>query len=143
MRHFAAAETDRNLYLVSGCQELGSLVELGVEVVGVNIERKAGLLDLDHLLVLLGFLLLLLLFKTVLAVIQHLAHRRNSLRCDLDQIQTSIFSSAHGHLNGHNALLLAVCTDQTDLTVTDLTVDLQFLRLSSGSDNECTSKQNP
>ena len=101
------------------------------------------LFDFDHLLVLLGFLLLLLLFKTVLAVIQHLAHRRNSLRCDLDQIQTSIFSSAHGHLNGHNALLLAVCTDQTDLTVTDLTVDLQFLRLSSGSDNECTSKQNP
>ena len=34
-------------------------------------------------------------------------------------------------------------TDQANFTVTDLTVDLQFLRLSSGSDNECTSKQNP
>ena len=122
-------------------QELGRLVQLGVEVVGVNVEREAGLFDFDHLLVLLGFLLLLLLFKTVLAVIQHLAHRRNGLRCDLDQIQPGVLSSAHGHLNGHNALLLAVCTDQTDLTVTDLTVDLQFLRLSSGSDNECTSKQ--
>ena len=45
------------------------------------------------------------------------------------------------HLNGHNALLLAIGTDQANFTITDLTVDLQFLRLSSGSDNECTSKQ--
>ena len=107
------------------------------------LKREAGLFDFDHLLVLLGFLLLLLLFKTVLAVIQHLAHRRNGLRCDLDQIQPGVLSSAHGHLNGHNALLLAVNSDQANFTVTDLTVDLQFLRLSSGSDNECTSKQNP
>ena len=143
MRHLTAAEADRSLHLVASSQELGSLVQLGVEVVGVNIERKAGLLDLDHFLVLLGFLLLLLLFKTVFAVIQHLAHRRGSLRCDLDQIEPGFFCSAHGHLNGHNALLLAIGTDQANFTITDLTVDLQFLRLSSGSDNECTSKQNP
>ena len=66
---------------------------------------------------------------------------RGSLRCDLDQIEPGFFCSAHGHLNGHNALLLAIGTDQANFTITDLTVDLQFLRLSSGSDNECTSKQ--
>ena len=126
---------------MASCQELGSLVQLGVEVVGVNVEREAGLFDFDHLLVLLGFLLLLLLFKAVLAVIQHLAHRRDSLRGDLDQIKSGVLSSAHGHLNADHALLLAVGSDQANLTVTDLTVDLQFLRLSSGSDNECTSKQ--
>ena len=141
MRHLTAAEADRSLHLVTSGQELGGLVQLGVEVVGVNIERKAGLLDLDHFLVLLGFLLLLLLFKTVFAVVQHLAHRRHSLRCDLYQIEPGFFCSAHGHLNGHNALLLAIGTDQANFTITDLTVDLQFLRLSSGSDNECTSKQ--
>ena len=81
------------------------------------------------------------LLKTVFAVVQHLAHRRHSLRCDLYQIEPGFFCSAHGHLNGHNALLLAVSTDQANLTITDLAVDLQFLRLSSGSDNECTSKQ--
>ena len=68
-------------------------------------------------------------------------HRRDSLRGDLDQIKAGVLSSAHGHLNADHALLLAVSTDQANLTVTDLTVDLQFLRLSSGSDNECTSKQ--
>ena len=34
-----------------------------------------------------------------------LAHRRHSLRCDLYQIEPGFFCSAHGHLNGHNALL--------------------------------------
>ena len=134
-------EADRSLNLVAGCQELGGLVHFGIEVVGVNVERKAGLLDFDHFLILLGFLLLLLLFKTVFAVVQHLAHRRNSLRCDLDQIEAGLLSSTHCHLNGNNALLLAVCSDQANFTITDLTVDLQFLRLSSGSDDECTSKQ--
>ena len=79
----------------------------------------------------IGFLLLLLLFKAVLAVIQHLAHRRDSLRGDLDQIKSGVLSSAHGHLNADHALLLAVGSDQANLTVTDLTVDLQFLRLST------------
>src|SRR5699024_9615349 len=60
VRHLAATETDRGLDLVPGGQEFGRLGHFGVEVVGVNIERKAGLLDLDHFLVLLGFLLLLL-----------------------------------------------------------------------------------
>ena len=73
--------------------------------------------------------------------IQHLAHRRDSLRCDLYQIEPCVLSSTHGHLNADHTFLLAVCSDQANLTVTDLTVDLQFLRLSSGSDDECTSKQ--
>ena len=63
VRHLTAAETDRGLYLVASGQELGRLVQLGVEVVGVNVEREAGLFDFDHLLVLLGFLLLLLLWS--------------------------------------------------------------------------------
>ena len=73
--HLAATETDRGLDLVPRGEELGRLGHLGVEVVGVNIERKAGLFDFDHFLVLLGFLLLLLLLEAVLAVIQQLAHR--------------------------------------------------------------------
>ena len=126
---------------MAGSQELGGLGHLGIEVVGVNIERKAGLLDLDHFLVLLGFLLLLLLFKAVFAVVQQLAHRGLGLGRNLDQIQPGFLCGTHGRLDIHDAHLCAVCSDQANFAITDLTVDLQFLRFSSGSDCRYTSKQ--
>ena len=57
--------------------------------------------------------------------VQHLAHRRDSLRCDLYQIEPCVLSSTHGHLNADHTFLLAVCSDQANLTVTDLTVENQ------------------
>ncbi len=58
MCHFAAAEPDAHLELMALLQELGCLVHLGVEVVGVDVQGKADLLDLNHFLVFLGFLFL-------------------------------------------------------------------------------------
>ena len=116
-------------------QELGGLVDLGVEVVGVDVQRQADLLDLHDLLVLLGFLFPLLHFEAVLAVVQDLAHRRFGLGCHLDQVQVLVHGHAQSVPRGHNAHLGAVGPDQTDLLVTDPLVDLQFFGIAAGDWN--------
>ena len=47
MCHLTAAEPDAHLELVTLLQELGSLVHLGVEVVGVDVQGKADLLEFN------------------------------------------------------------------------------------------------
>lgn len=56
MTHFTSPETDGNLYLVTVLQELDSVVELGVEIVSIDVERKTNFLGIDNLLILAGFL---------------------------------------------------------------------------------------
>ena len=135
VRHFAATEPDGYLELVALRQELGGLVDLGVEVVGVDVERQADLLDFHDFLVLLGFFFPFLHFKTVLAVVQDLAHRRLGLRGDLDQVKVLVHGHAQRVARGHDAHLGTIGADQADLLVADALVDLQFFGIAAGDWN--------
>ena len=134
MCHFTAAEPDAHLELVTLLQEFGSLVHLGVEVVGVDIQGKADLLEFNHFLVLLGFLFLFLHLETVLAVIQDLAHRRLGLRRNLDQVKIFVDSHTQCVARAHNAHLRTVRPDQADLFIADLLIDFQFLGIAVAGD---------
>ncbi len=125
MGHLAPAEPDGYLELVAGLYKLGRLADLGVEVVRVDVQRKPDLLDVDDLLILLGFLVFLLLFKAELAVVHQLAHRRGRLRCDLDQVQLLLLRHAQRVAGGHDAQLAAVSADQSDLSVANAFIQLQ------------------
>ena len=99
--------------------------ELRVEVPDVDARRHPDFLDLDHMLVLSGFLFLLALFKAELAVIHQLADRRDCLGRDFDQIQALLVSNPQRLRRRHDAQLLASGSNQSDLPVTDLFV--QFM----------------
>ena len=115
--------------LVTLLQALGSLVHLGVEVVGVDVQGKADLLEFNHFLVLLGFLFLFQLFEAEFAVIHDLAYRRNSLRRNFYQIQILFCRKLLSVPCGHKTELTSVGTDYSDFLVTDFFIDLKLLAI--------------
>ena len=134
MCHLTAAEPDAHLELVTLLQELSSLVHLGVEVVGVDVQGKADLLEFNHFLVLLGFLFLFLHLEPVFTVIKNFAHRRLGLRRDLDEVKVLVDSHLQCVARAHNAHLRAICPDQADFFVADLLIDLQFVGFAVAGD---------
>ena len=126
MCDLTAAETDRNLDLVSVLEETAGVLDLGIQVANVDIGRQANLFDFHDTLILTGFLLALGLLETELAVIHDLAYRRLCLRCDLDQIHALFYGDVLCLLDGYDAELFAVVADQTDFLVADLFIDLMF-----------------
>ena len=120
--------------LVTLLQELGSLVHLGVEVVGVDVQGKADLLEFNHFLVLLGFLFLFLHLEPVFTVIKNFAHRRLGLRRDLDEVKVLVDSHLQCVARAHNAHLRAIRPDQADFFVADLLIDFQFVGFAVAGD---------
>ena len=102
------------------------MIHFGIEIIGIDIQRKTNLLDLNDLLVFFRFLLPLCPFKTILAVIHNAANRRNSLRGNFYQVEILFNRNLHRILCCHNSQLATVCIDDTDFPVSDLFVDLQF-----------------
>ena len=101
--HLAPAEHDRHLDLVLVAQEALDVVLLGVVVVLGDLRAELDLAHGDLLLVLARLLELLGLLVLVLGVVEHPAHRRARLGCDLDQVEVAFLgelrarrpSSAH------------------------------------------------
>ena len=100
--------------------------DLGIEVVGVDARGHANLLDLDDVLVLLGFFFLLQLLEAELAVVHDLADRGRGVRRDLDQIEILFFGQRQGCGRRHDTKLIAISSDHAELLVPDLLVDLMF-----------------
>ena len=126
MRHLTAAETNGHLHLIALGQKLLRLADLGVEVVRVDVEGKADLLDVDDLLVFLRFLVAFLHLEAVLPVIQEFAHGRLRLRCDLHEVQIFFFRFCKRVARGHDAELAAVRVDDTHLSVANAFIDFHF-----------------
>ena len=126
MRHFSAAEADRDLDPVSVSKKLERALELRVQVVLADSWRHADLLDLHDALVLLGFLFTLGLLKAVLAVIHDLADGGLCHRGYLDQIKLLFLRDFHGGLRGHYSKLLAVVAYNAYFLVEDLFIDLMI-----------------
>ena len=124
MGHFAATEPDSHLDTVAFLQELLRVLQLHIEVIGIDVGRHTDLLDLDHMLVLAGFLLTLTLLKLVLALVHQLADGGICLRGDLHQIQTLLIGDLQSFVRGHDAQLLTVAADQAQFLVTNFLIQL-------------------
>ena len=124
MCHLTATEANRDLHPVPLRQELLGIFQFGVEIPHVNARRHPDLLDLHHVLVLSGFLLPLALLEPVFAVVHELAHRRGCLGRDLHQIQPPLVRNVQSVGGGHDTQLFTGLTDEADLLVTDLLVEL-------------------
>ena len=75
MRLLTPSHTNGHLYLVAVAEKSLRVANLSLEIVRVDTAGKLDLLDLNHLLILLGFLHTLCLFKTVFTIIHDLANR--------------------------------------------------------------------
>jgi len=126
VRHFAATKTNADLHTVAIAQELLSAFDLGVEIVGVDTGAHANLFDFHNALVLLGFLFTLLLIEAELGVVHDFADRGNCVGRDLYKIHALLFSQCIGLISGHDAQLGTVETDEANLFVPDLFVELMI-----------------
>src|SRR5688572_13976266 len=90
MGHLAAAEAHGQLDLVALLEEAAHGLHLGVVIVLVDAGAELDLLDLDRLLLLARFGLLLLLEEAEAPVIEDLAYRRDRVRRDLDEIEAGL-----------------------------------------------------
>ena len=126
MGHFTATEADSHLDTVAFLQELLCILQLDVEVVGVDIGRHTDFLDLHHFLVLLVFLFLLHLLEAELAVIHDLADRGSRVGRDLHQIQILFIGQLQSIFSGHNTKLFAVIANDTNFLIPDLLIELMF-----------------
>ena len=129
--HFTALEFQHHANLVTARQKLLCLIELGLIVVGINAAGELNLLDLNDLLLLLGFLFTLLLFKQILTVVHDLAHRGICLCSDQNQIHVFLISQFLSLSGTHNAQGLTVCADHSNLGEVNCLVDrgLSFLSI--------------
>ena len=80
VRHLASAESECDFHPVSLCQELSCRIDLCRQVIGIDIGRKADLLDLHSMLLALGILFTAGLFVIVFTVINNLAYGRFRIR---------------------------------------------------------------
>ena len=112
--------------------------ELCVEITNVDARRHPNLFDLNHMLVLSGLFLPLALFKPELTVVHQLAHRRGSLRRDLNQVQPLLVSNPQRLRGGHNAQLLTLGADQADFPIIDGFI--QFMHLFTNGRNTSVPK---
>ena len=126
MAHFAALELDNDLDLVAVCEETVCVIDTGFKIVRVDGAGKLNFLDLDDLLILAGFFILLDALKAVFAVIHDAAYRRFCVRRNHDEVE--IFLICHvlrcGKLDDTD--LLTVRSDQADFISADLLIDLQL-----------------
>ena len=125
--HLAAAEPNRHLDAIAVLQELLGVLELDVEIVGVDAGGHADFLDLGDMLVLLGLFFLFGLFKAELSVVHDPAHRRGGVGRDLHQIQPLLISPRQCVPGGHDAQLIAGGSDDPYLFVTNVLIELMVL----------------
>ena len=100
---------------------------LGLVIVLIDLRAKLHFLGLGVALIsaIRAFLLRGLVLE--LAVIHELGHRRACLRRNLHQIEVGISSQSECVLDGDDAHLLTVGSDQSDLGDADALVDAGFV----------------
>jgi hypothetical protein len=99
---FAAAELHDGLHAVAFLKEADGVVLLEVVVVVVGVGPELQLLHLHHVLLLLGFVLLLFQLVLIVAVIDRLGHGRHRRGRHHHQIQPQFLRPAQSGGSGHN-----------------------------------------
>src|SRR5665213_1555048 len=123
MRHFAAAEAQRDLDLVALVEEALHLLHLGVVVVVIDRRAHLDLLDLDDLLLLARFGGFFLLFVFELAVVHQFDDGRLGFRGYLDEVEAFFFRDRAAFVETDLAVFVAVVSDQKNGAREDLLID--------------------
>jgi hypothetical protein len=126
MRELATAEANGDLELVALIEELRGGLDLGLDVVVVDLRRDADLFPRDRALTLLRFLGLLLLGIAVLPEVEDARDRRRRVRRDLDQVVAEVLRMRERTLRRDDSELLVVRADQAYGRYADTFVDPQF-----------------
>ena len=121
--HLASAETKCHLHAVALGEELPCSIDLSLEIVCIDVRGHTDLFNLHCVLLLLGVFFFSGLLVLVLAVVNDLAYRRLCTGRDLDQVEFSFFSQFSRFRRGHDAQHLAVGTDHSNFSVTNLFID--------------------
>ena len=116
VRHFAAAETQRDLGLVAFAQEPDQIAQLDLVVAFVGSRTEFDFLDLDLLQLESRLVLLLGLPVFELTVVHDAANGRLGRRRDLHEIEFRGFRLGYGKL-------LAFFTYQSDFRGVDFAID--------------------
>lgn len=91
------------------------MADLGLVVVGVNLQAEANFLQDRIGLVLASFASLDSGFVLVLAEVHQFAHWRLGVGCHLDQVQIGLVSQSKRVLDADDAYLLTIGADETYL----------------------------
>ncbi len=111
MDDLASAEKHGHLAAVPVLKETPDMPKLGLVVMIVGLGPDLDLLDLDHGLILLGFLLLLVLLLSDFAEIHDAADRRFRIGSDFYKVIALFLREIDGILAGQDADLLPSRTD--------------------------------
>ena len=113
MAHLTSAETQYNLDLIAFTEETHCMLDLGLEVVGLDTAGKLYLLDLDDILLFLCFLLSLFLLIAIASVVSDATYRGLCVGGNEDKVKTLIVCGAKGVVGRHNTDLLTVGSDNS------------------------------
>lgn len=127
--HFATSEAQRDLGFIALIQKSDQITQLDLIVIVISRRPEFHFLDLNLLLLQLGFVLLLAFLVLVFAVIHDPTNRRLRLRRDFHQVQLSFFSLHQRFTQTDNTQLLAFHTHQTDRRDIYFAIDPGFLFL--------------
>ena len=119
----AAAEHDRDLHLVTVAEKSASVIQLGLQVVDVDVRAELDLLDRDAGLFLASFLGLLVGLESMFAPVHDAHDDGTRVGRYLDKIQTGFFGCPTSFVERDDADLLAVGADEPYWTQSDLIVN--------------------
>lgn len=119
----AAAQHDGDLDLVAIPKEALDVFHLEIVVMDADLRPELDLFDLDLLLVLLGFVVLLVLFVQELAVVGDLAHGGVRRGRNLDEVETAFAGQLESLARGQDAEGVSLLVDDPDLPRLDHLVD--------------------
>jgi hypothetical protein len=124
MAQLAAPETDRHLDSIAVLEELDRAMDLRLEVTHADLRREADFLEADALST-LGLLLPLRELVLVLPEVEKTSDRWSRHRCHLDEVEALLLCHLEGSWRGHDAQLVSLIVDHSDLWDPDHLVDAQ------------------
>ena len=123
VRHFAAAEAERDFHLVAVFEEAGHRTGLHLIIMGVDVRTHLDFLEFSRLLLLLGGVLLLLLFVAKLAIVDDLADRGVLVRRNFDEVESCLLGSIKRGRQRHHALFFTMFVNEQHLVCPDIPVN--------------------
>ena len=117
VRHLTALELNHYLHFVAVREEAACLVNLGVEIVGIDFAGQLNFLHVDLLLLFLVFFFFLVTVEAVLAVVHDAADGRRCLGYHQHQIHILVIRHVQRLRQGNDADLLVVGSDHTHISL--------------------------
>ena len=124
MAELAAAEADRHLDSIAVLEKLDRAMQLRQEVARADLRREPHFLEADALST-LGLFFPLRQLVLVLPEVEETSDRWGRHRCHLDEVEALLLRQFKGSWRGHDAQLISLVVDHSDLWDPDHLVDAQ------------------